>query len=257
MVTGEAMLVARLKPETLSAWQAYASAVQARRAKERAEPGRFLVLDFQPTAAAERRIVLSGQLAVRRLEGAASGADRVDVPSGRVHHWRGAVFIPGQSVSTLISQIEFSDPPAIQDDVLRSHVVSRSPGAARVFLRLQRSKIVTVVYNTEHDVRFEQLTPSRAASTSVSTRIAEVKHPATPDEIELPPGDDRGFLWRLNGYWRYEAAPGGVIAECESISLSRDVPLLLDVVAGRIINSTARESMERTLIALRNRYQKK
>jgi len=38
-------------------------------------------------------------------------------------------------------------------------------------------------------------------------------------------GDDRGFLWRLNAYWRYEQVAGGVIAECESITLSRDYRL--------------------------------
>jgi hypothetical protein len=255
-VGGEGMPVATLKPETAAAWTRYADAVEARRARERADRTRFLVADFLPDAAADRRAALGGELVVRRLEGAASGADGVPIPSGRVHHWRGLVFIPGPSVSNLISQIEFSDPPAVQDDVIRSSVLARAPGAVRVFLRLQRTKIVTVVYNTEHDVRFELLTPRRGESTSVSTRIAEVRRPGAPDESELPPGEDRGFLWRLNGYWRYEAAPGGVLAECESISLSRDVPMLLDIIAGRIIDGTARESMERTLEALKRRYQK-
>ena len=167
------------------------------------------------------------------------------------------VFIPGPSVPDLLSRIEASDPPAIQDDVIRSSVLKRQPGGVHTFLRLQRTKVVTAVYNSEHDVRFELVSPTRAASTSVSTKIAEVKNPATANEVELPQGDDRGFLWRLNGYWRYEAAPGGVIAECESLSLSRDVPMFLDYIVGGMINSTARESMERTLIALRARYQAK
>jgi hypothetical protein len=196
-------------------------------------------------------------MVARRMEGARSGADRVDVPSGRVHHWRGAVFIPGPSVPDLLSRIEASDPPAIQDDVIKSSVLSRQPGAVHVFLRLQRTKVVTAVYNSEHDVRFELVSPTRAASTSVSTRIAEIRNPGTPTEVELPLGDDRGFLWRLNGYWRYEAVPGGAIAECESLSLSRDVPVLVDYLVGRVIDSTARESMERTLAAIKTRYQTK
>jgi hypothetical protein len=48
-----------------------------------------------------------------------------------------------------------------------------------------------------------------------------------------------------------------VIAECESLSLSRDVPMLVDYIIGRVIDGTARESMERTLSALRTRYQSK
>jgi hypothetical protein len=250
----DAALVARLKPETVTAWNTYVAAVETRRTTERKDPRRFLVADFQPTAAAERQDVLAGALVVRRMDGARSGANHVDVPSGRVHHWRGAVFIPGPSAAELIDRIEASDPPAIQDDVIRSSVLKRRPGNVHVFLRLQRTKIVTAVYNSEHDVRFETIGPARAASTSVSTKIAEVKSPGTSSEMELPPGDDRGFLWRLNGYWRYESAPGGVIAECESLSLSRDVPVLVDYIVGRVIDGTARESMERTLTALRTRY---
>jgi hypothetical protein len=91
----------------------------------------------------------------------------------------------------------------------------------RIYLRLQRQRFVTVVYNTEHTVTFTRFGNTRAASTSTATRIAEVSDPDTPQERELPLGDDRGFLWRLNAYWRYEEVAGGVIAECESISLSR------------------------------------
>jgi hypothetical protein len=257
VAVGEASLIARLKPETVSAWNTYVSAVEGRRANERKDSRRFLVTDFQPSAAADRKAVLAGGIVASRMEGSRSGAAHVPVPSGRVHHWRGAVFIPGVSVPDLLSRIEHSDPPAIQDDVVRSSVLKRQTGGVHVFLRLQRTKIVTAVYNSEHDVRFELVSPTRAASASISTKIAEVKNPGTTAEVEMPQGDDRGFLWRLNGYWRYEAAPGGVIAECESLSLSRDVPMLVDYVVGRIIDGAARESMERTLSALRTRYQSK
>jgi hypothetical protein len=254
---GDESLVARLKPETVAAWNSYVAAVEGRRGNERKDATRFLVADFQPGAAADRKAVLAGEIVARRMEGERTGASHVNVPSGRVHHWRGAIFIPGPTVPDLISRIEHSDPPAIQDDVIRSSVLSRQPGGVHVFLRLQRTKVVTAVYNSEHDARFELVSPTRAASTSVSTKIAEVRNPGTSSETELPQGDDRGFLWRLNGYWRYEAAPGGVIAECESVSLSRDVPFLVDYIVGGMIEGTARESMERTLSALRTRYQKK
>jgi hypothetical protein len=42
-------------------------------------------------------------------------------------------------------------------------------------------------------------------------------------ERELPVGKDRGLLWRLYGYWLYEERDGGVIVECESVTLTRDV----------------------------------
>jgi hypothetical protein len=157
-------------------------------------------------------------------------------------------------VPALLERIEQADPPAIQQDVVSSSVIARAPGRVRVYLRLKRTKIVTVFYDTEHDVVFERRGSGRASSTSRATRIVEVRKPGTPDERQLAPGDDRGFLWRLNAYWRYQAVPGGVIAECESISLSRDVPVLLEYVAGPLVEGTAKESMEQTLIALKERF---
>jgi hypothetical protein len=35
---------------------------------------------------------------------------------------------------------------------------------------------------------------------STATKIAELADAGTPAEHELPPGEDRGFLWRLNAY---------------------------------------------------------
>jgi hypothetical protein len=178
----------------------------------------------------------------------------IEVPSGLVHHWRGAVLIKGTTVSDLISRIRHAAPPVLQEDVLRSSAIARGPDAMKVYLRLQRSKWITVVYNTEHEVRFEHIDDRRAASTSAATKIAELKYPGTAAEYELPLGSDRGFLWGLNAYWRYEAAPGGTIAECESMSLSRDLPAVVEFMAGPRIRDAARESMERTLTALRDRY---
>ena len=77
--------------------------------------------------------------------------------------------------------------------------------------------------------------------------------PGSPQEREKPEGRDRGFLWRLASYWRYEQVDGGVIAECESVSLSRGIPRVLKLFVGRIIDDVARGSMERTLEGMRER----
>jgi hypothetical protein len=124
----------------------------------------------------------------------------------------------------------------------------------RVSLKLQRKKIVTVVYNTEHVVMFARGSGARATSASTATRIVEVVDVNTPQERELPAGDDRGFLWRLNAYWRYEQVANGVIAECESITLSRDIPAVVRFVVRPLVERAARESMARTLVSLRARF---
>ena len=78
--------------------------------------------------------------------------------------------------------------------------------------------------NATYDIRYAQIDGGRLAIDSRSTRIAEAKHSNGPYEEEYPVGQDNGFLWRLNSYWRFEQGEGGVYAQCRAISLSRDVP---------------------------------
>jgi len=242
---------AQMSPDAGKAWNRYVAAVEREHADQRqlASSDRFLAMDFGPRAAEDRRAVLSGRTVVDSVQSPLDGGKSVGVPDAMVHRWRGAVFLPNATIDGLLAHLETA-PPA-DEDVLQSAVISRGDDEMRVFMRLRRRKIVTVVYNTEHDVRFERVGAMRAASTSVATRIAEIRDPAQPDATEYAPGDDHGFLWRLNAYWRYQQVPGGVIAECESISLSRPVPVLLRPVLGPIVNGVARESLERALNALR------
>jgi hypothetical protein len=205
-------------------------------------------MDFTRAASAERRAALNGQVIVARMERAGAGREGLAVPGAMVHHWRGAVFVPHITVDALVASLEQGPPPQV--DVLRSRVLARAPGEMTVYLRLRRTRVITVVYDTEHRVSFARVGPGRASSTSVATRIVEIADPGTAGERALAPAEDHGFLWRLNAYWRYEAVEGGVIAECESLTLSRPIPFGLGAIAGPIINSTARESMEAALRAV-------
>ena len=121
-------------------------------------------------------------------------------------------------------------------------------------LKLQRKQFVTVVYNTEHIVQYASHGAGKASSRSVATRIAELEDAQTVNEREMPEGQDHGFLWRLNSYWRYEQVAGGVIVECESISLSRSIPSVLRVMVRPMIDSAAKGAMERTLVMVRDRH---
>jgi hypothetical protein len=90
----------------------------------------------------------------------------------------------------------------------------------------------------------------------VATKIVEIADAGTPDERPKSEDQDRDLLWRWHAYWRYEQSPQGVLIECESITLSRTVPLLLRPVAGPLVNHVARESMDRTLVVFRERFRK-
>ena len=252
---GAVVSAARLGQETIGGWSTYVSATEDRVRRELESPRGFLVMDFldpEEAAAGRRQVLDDGVVLMRKMQTSDSQGRRITVPGALVHHWRGAVFIPGVTVRQLLVELQSHAPE--QEDVLRSSILERGPDRMRVYMRLQRRKIVTATYNTEHVVTFTRFGATRAASVSTATRIAEVSDPDTPDERELPLGDDRGFLWRLNSYWRYEEVAGGVIAECESISLSRDVPSFVRYVVSPLVESTARESMERTLVTLRARW---
>ena len=256
MLLGSAagLAAVRLCPESVVAWNRYVSATEARIAAELASSRGFLVLDFAAGAAAARRAVLSGEIDLEPMDRAKAGGIPIDVPSAMVHHWRGAILIPGMTVTRLVAALEQRAPPPGQADVLESQILERRPDWMRVSLKLQRKDIVTVVYNTEHVVVFSRINDARAVSASTATRIAEVADVKTPQEHELRAGDDRGFLWRLNTYWRYEQAANGVIAECESITLSRDIPPIVKYVVRPLADRAARESMTSTLASLRARF---
>jgi hypothetical protein len=137
-------------------------------------------------------------------------------------------------------------------EIIDSRLLERDGNRLRVFMKVQRdATITTVTYNTEHLVEYRELGGRRATQRSTATRIAELENAGTPEEREKPQGNDSGYLWRWNAYWRYEEVEGGVLVECESVSLSRSVPLLVRPIVNPIANRLARESLRGTLATLR------
>jgi hypothetical protein len=163
----------------------------------------------------------------------------IDINGGTIHHWKGSTVVHGTTVDTVVHSLMRRGIPPPQDDVLESRVLGQTGNSLRVYLKLARSAIVTVVYHTEHDVTFTRHSAALATSRSVSTKIVEAD------------GNDRGFLWRLNSYWRYTQAGNDVRIDLESLSLSRDIPFVVRPVASPVVNRIARESMARTLSSVR------
>jgi putative flippase GtrA len=212
---------AELKKETIDAWNQYVKVAESRIQSEAQRPA------FSRPQWPEGEVIV--------------------VPSGLIHRWRGAVFIPGVTLDAFLRALTYPGTPPPQEDVLESRVLARSNESLHVYLKLVRRTIITVTYNTEHEMTFCRRTPILATSRSVATKIAELEDAGTRTEHERTPGDDRGFLWRLNSYWRYVQADGGVWVELDSLTLSRDLPAPIRPIAGPIINRVARESMNRTL----------
>jgi hypothetical protein len=244
---------AELQSQTLAAWETYRMLTVARIEKELASTDKFLVRDFlDPRDAAAIRTRIPSGVYVKKLETRNEEGGKIQVPDGLVHHWYGSVFVPGASLDDVLAWVQDYDRHhEYFDEVEESRLVSRQRDVFDIFLRLRRKKVITVFYNTEHEVSYRRLGTGRAASQSESTRIAEIENAGTPREREKPIGDDRGYLWRLNSYWRFQQEEGGVVVECESISLSRDVPLAVEWFVKPFITSVPRESLEAALLPLR------
>lgn len=247
----------QLKPETVSAFDHYVQLSEARMS-EQLDSGPFLRIDDLPPQQrnADLAQLKNGDVVVERLQTLDQGRP-IPVPGGLIHHWIGTVFIPGATLTQTIAflqdydnQYKFYSP-----DVERSKLLQRNGDDFKVFFRLRKHKVITVVLDTEYDVKYPTLGQDRAASDSRSTRIAEVENAGKPDESEKPVGNDSGFLWRLNSYWRFLQRDGGVYVQLEAISLTRDIPTGLNWLIGPFVTSIPKESLVFTLTHTRQALQ--
>jgi hypothetical protein len=174
-------------------------------------------------------------------------------PDGLIHDWAGAVFIPRATVAQTLAFVQNYDhhQEVYRPEVIESRLLSRDGNVFRIRLRMLKRKGLTVVLNTEHEVRYEPAGRLRWRSHSASTRITEVQDPGHAAERELPEGTGRGFLWRLNSYWTFQERDGGTYVECEAVSLSRAVPKALSWLIDPIVRHLPRESLANTLRATR------
>ena len=247
------MLAVDLQPKTVQAWTAYEQRVDSRYDAASPSASPFFALDAFGVPN-WRSTAMGGAVAMSRIERARPGDGAVDVPDGKIHHWAGAVFVPNTSVRAVLERLSqlAGQESKFYQEVIESRLLSRDGDRYKIFLKLRRSKYgVNATYNSDHSVEYRRYEPSRASARSVATRIAQVDEPGTPSERERKVGSDSGYLWRLNAYWRYEAVNGGVLIECESVSLSRGVPTLLRPFITGVVEGLARESLERTLGGLR------
>jgi len=248
---------ATLKPETIAAWESYAELVEARFAAEVASDERFLpdhALEPDERDHCRAAIAAAGVCIVRRRERDRT-AETPDIPSGMVHHWMGMIRIPGARLDDLVTWVQDYDRQTeYYDEVEASELLEQVGDRFEIRLRLVRKKVVTVHYETEHDVAYRRHDPDRVSSRSYATRIAELANAGDDDEREKAIGQDSGFLWRWHSYWRFRQVGSDVVVACESVSLSRGIPFGVRWLVGGMVNSIPRESLERTLTSMRDGF---
>ena len=236
----------QLQPQTLEKFDAYILEAEAAMEHALKGSGPFLWSDGTPKVAQQVR---AGQVVAQFW----SGRGPLKVPHGLIHDWIGAAFIPAVNLEKTLALIQDYDhhQNIYQPEVIASRLISHHGNNFQIYLRLLKKKIITVVLDTDHDVHYGSLDPSRALCRSYTTRIAEVADAGTPKEKVLPPDTGYGFLWRLYSYWRFQEGEAGVDVECRAISLTRDVPLGLGWMIEPIIQKLPKESLIHTLEATR------
>jgi hypothetical protein len=235
-----------LNPQTLEAFDAYI--LEAEREMEQTSHGTapFLWSQQQPERAQK---VGRGQTVAQFW----SGRGPLKVPSGLIHDWIAAAFIPDSTIQGIFAVIQDYDnhKNIYKPEVIDSKLIRREGNDFQIYLRLLKKKIITVVLDTDHQVHYDPVDRSRWVCRSYTTKIAEVENPESQDERIMQPDTGHGFLWRLYSYWRFEERDAGVVVECRAISLTRDVPFGLGWAIEPIIQKLPKESLINTLEATR------
>ena len=240
-----------LRPETVQAFDRYVQLTEARINSEVSQTEKFLYVNGLPEPRRSQALAAlkRGEVFMERLQTLDASSQELQAPNAIIHHWLGAVFVPGANLRETITLMQ--DYNHHQDiyrpEVVRSRLLSRQGNDFQIYYRLRKKKLITVTLNTNHAVHYSQAGSRRWYSRSYSTRIAEVANADTPNEHEKPIGHDGGFLWRINSYWKFEEKDGGVYIECESVSLTRDIPTGLGWLIKPFITSIPKESLEMTM----------
>ena len=242
-----------LKSETAAAFDQYVRVTEDQHGTD-LRKGRFLIIDRLPDASRQEMYakLRRGEIHIEQLQTKDDGRP-IRIPDGMVHHWVGVMFVSGANLAQVAAVLQDYDhhKDIYAPDVRQSKLLEREVDQARIYYQLYRKTMVTVVIDANFNVHFATDGPSRGLSRSYSTRMAEVENFGTPHQRELPVGNDHGYLWRLNSYWRVEEKDGGAYVQLESIALSRNIPLLFAWLVNPLTKSLPRAVISNLLTATR------
>jgi hypothetical protein len=253
LVSAGSASATQLTEKTRKAFATYVTAAESRMQQEIAQ-SKFLWTDSlggQRRDDVLKRLKNSEIVSEKREERLAG--ESIPIPYGMVHHWIAMAFVPGATMQQTVSLLQDYDhhKDLYKPEVVDSKLLSRNGDRFRAYLRFYKKKVIGVTLNTEHDAQYKTLSRTRAESWSHTTKVAEVENAGTKEEREKPQGDDSGFLWALNSYWRIEEKDGGVYVQCEAISLTRDVPTGLGWMIKPFITEVPKESLYTTMNSTR------
>ena len=241
-----AEITVTLRPETVHAFDEYAQSVEDQLDTRWKGNRPFLSVDESPE---ERNKVLKGAVYIRP----GGPGNPIGIQHGLIHDWVGTIFIPDTTAQKVVDVLQdFNNHSKIYADIVQSRLISRSDGEVSGEWRLRRtSPFLTLVLDVPEQEFYRKLSPGKWICRAYAKNISEIQNAGAKDEKKLPPGRDQGFLWRLYGYWSLQEMDGGVLTECRTLSLTRDVPSALAWIAKPFLQSIPRESLAATLKSTR------
>jgi len=237
----QAQLVINLEPQTVSQFESYARNVESKLSERWQGKKNFLSIEDDP---AGRQRVLAGDFVIRQLP----AGQPTEIADGLIHDWLGAVYIPATSMDRVLAVLQnFDNHKKIYPEVADSRTIRRNGNDITGYWRLQRKGIVPVVLNVEQEAHYEQVAPGKWICRAYARNITEVDMSLFTRGRKFPVGKGHGYLWRLYAYWSLQSYNGGVLAECRTLSLSRDIPDGLTWAVGPYVQKMPQESLTSTL----------
>lgn len=243
---------AELNQQALVAWENYVASVKLRMQDRLKGKSAFLWIEEDPT---RRRRLNSGQIVISP----AGNNHPLPVPHGLIHHWIGAVFVPGATIQDLAAVVgdygrynEIYRPSIVKAELLDS------AGDAQKFsiLWVQKVLLVTAAFYTELDSNYFALGSRQGYMAFSTTRVQQIENYGERDERRLVPDEGSGYLWRLFSFARFEERDGGLYLELEVIGLSKDLPgalrLLLKPILDRLPRQLLTAKLDQTRQAIRS-----
>jgi hypothetical protein len=230
---------ADLKPETLKTWKEYVEAEGAKMQERLHSGGPFLWTDEAPDRVASLR---SGEILVFP-----AGPDIPKrVPSGLIHDWNGAVFIPNVTLHDVLSVVrDYGRYKEIYHPaVIDARVIATGESEDRFSMVLMnRSVVLKTALDSDYRSSYFRVNDQRWYSISEATRIQEIAGYGTESQRTLPEDQGRGLIWRIYSVTRFEERDSGVYIEVEAMVLSRDIPIMLHWMVAPIVRRLSRDSL--------------
>jgi hypothetical protein len=223
---------AELKQETVNAWEQYVHAASARM-EERAATDHFLWIDESPLRFSR---VHAGEVVVSPLS-----REPQAVPSGLIHHWIGATFIPGARIEDVVAIVRNYDryTEYYRPSVIDAKTLSRKAEEDRFsVVVVDKAMFMKRALASDYQSRFVQVEGRRWYSVAQTTRVQELA-----DQNRIPEGEGSGYIWRVCTISRYQERDGGVYIETEAMALSRPIPVTLHWLVDPIVRRVSRASL--------------